>query len=218
MTAKLITGVILTAALMQVACGQESQFVIAFLNTNPSREKLSERAQDSIQNAHMANINRLANEGKLLAAGPFEGGGGIFVLNTKDVREAEAWVQTDPGVHAHRWNLEYVVYTPRVGSICKVEGKLTMVMYRFVRYTPRDTASAQSLARGWDAHSMHVRAIGARDSVIAEGSFAGEKGGLLVVRGPLDEAFVREDPSLRQGIFDARFAELYIARGAFCER
>jgi uncharacterized protein YciI len=54
---------------------------------------------------HMANINRLAGEKKLLIAGPFAAPTdktwrGLFVLDTGSLDEARAWVDTDPGVIA----------------------------------------------------------------------------------------------------------------------
>ena len=51
-----------------------------FLNRNPNRVTLPEEEAKKLQEGHMNNINRLAEEGKLLAAGPFEDGGGIFIF------------------------------------------------------------------------------------------------------------------------------------------
>ena len=56
---------------------------------------------------HMANIERLAEEGKLVVAGPFydvprapRSWRGVFVLNTSDTAEARGWVDQDPAVKA----------------------------------------------------------------------------------------------------------------------
>jgi uncharacterized protein YciI len=52
----------------------------------------------------MANIGRLAAEGKLVLAGPFRDNQsrfeGLFVFNVKTVKEAEALLLTDPAVAA----------------------------------------------------------------------------------------------------------------------
>ena len=51
---------------------------------------------------HMANIQRLADEGKLVVAGPLlkndHNYEGIFIFNVKTVKEAEALLATDPAV------------------------------------------------------------------------------------------------------------------------
>lgn len=52
---------------------------------------------------HFSNMSRLANEGKLVLAGPVieaRPKRGIFILNVDSIEEAEALVQTDPAVEA----------------------------------------------------------------------------------------------------------------------
>jgi uncharacterized protein YciI len=64
---------------------------------------------EAIQKAHMANINRLAAEGKLLLAGPFSDDGdlrGMFVLKVGSIDEARASCDTDPAVQAGRLRCE----------------------------------------------------------------------------------------------------------------
>ena len=59
---------------------------------------------DSIFRGHMANIQRLAAEGKLVVAGPMGDNDknyeGIFVFNTSSVDEARQWLNTDPAIQA----------------------------------------------------------------------------------------------------------------------
>ena len=111
---------ILCLALAHTLSGQPKSYTIVFLNKKPDAEKIDKATQDKLMEGHMANINRLAKEGKLLAAGPFDGGGGLFVFNTTSEIEAKSWVSSDPAVQANRWNVELLPYTPRVGSICPV--------------------------------------------------------------------------------------------------
>ncbi|MDO8897956.1 MAG: hypothetical protein Q7V19_09930 [Bacteroidales bacterium] len=58
--------------------------------------------RDSIFSGHLQNIGRLAEEGKLIVAGPLGKNTlnyrGIFILNVKTLEEAELLLQTDPAV------------------------------------------------------------------------------------------------------------------------
>jgi uncharacterized protein YciI len=60
-------------------------------------------ARDSIFSGHLKNIGRLADEGKLVIAGPFGDNNksyrGIFILNVKTIEEAKKLLDTDPAIH-----------------------------------------------------------------------------------------------------------------------
>lgn len=84
------------------------QFVIAFLYAGPNRESDSTKAAE-LQAAHMDNINRLAEEGSLVLAGPFLDGGelrGLYVFDVKTVEEAEALTATDPAIQSGSLRME----------------------------------------------------------------------------------------------------------------
>jgi uncharacterized protein YciI len=83
-------------------------YVMAFLKRGPQRDQDSITAAE-IQKGHMANINRLAEEGKLVVAGPFEDDGeirGIFIFNVATLEEAQALTSTDPAVQSGRLIME----------------------------------------------------------------------------------------------------------------
>lgn len=82
----------------------------------PERTPETER----IQAGHMANINRLADEGTLVAAGPFVDGGtyrGIFVFDAPTVAEAQRLTDTDPAVIARRLRIELHTWTTVAGVV-----------------------------------------------------------------------------------------------------
>lgn len=84
------------------------RYVIAFLKAGPNRGQSEEEAQ-ALQQAHMANIERMANEGTLVLAGPFLDDGplrGIYVFKVDTVEEARALTATDPAIQAGRLEME----------------------------------------------------------------------------------------------------------------
>lgn len=72
------------------------------LITNPDRPEMPKAQVDSIQAAHMANIGEMVKEKKLMLAGPFEGGGGIFILKVDSMEEARKLTTRDPAIKAGR--------------------------------------------------------------------------------------------------------------------
>ena len=78
------------------------QYVMAFLKKGPNRSSDAATAQ-ALQKAHLQNINRLAEEGKLVVAGPFLDKGdvrGIYIFNVTSIEEAQKLTETDPAIQA----------------------------------------------------------------------------------------------------------------------
>lgn len=76
------------------------KYVFAFLKRGPNKPTDSLVAAE-LQSAHMHNISKLAEEGKLVLAGPFFGNDslrGVYIFNTSSLEEAEEWTSTDPAI------------------------------------------------------------------------------------------------------------------------
>jgi uncharacterized protein YciI len=187
------------------ASAQNKSYTFVFLNNKPDKEVLSKEKSDSIMTGHMNNIGRLAKEGKLLAAGPFEGGGGIFILNTTSVEEANQWLSTDPGVKAKRWNLEVLPYNVKTGGICSVGEKYEMVFYQFVRFMPNPTAEDFSNITAGLVQKMYEQGV-----VIHEGLFGNKQGSILVLKADTAKESLESSKEIVK--------KLYIAKGSFCEK
>ena len=76
------------------------KYVLVLLRngSNPSKDKAVRGAAFS---GHMKNMNRLANENKLILAGPIgkdEKYAGIFVFNCETIEEAKLLTETDPAI------------------------------------------------------------------------------------------------------------------------
>ncbi|WP_051472703.1 YciI family protein [Shewanella sp. 38A_GOM-205m] len=77
-------------------------YVMAFLKAGPNRSGSKEQRAE-LQRAHMSHIQHLAQEGKLVLAGPFIDGGewrGIYIFDVASLAEAEALTASDPAVQA----------------------------------------------------------------------------------------------------------------------
>ena len=115
--ALLLSGIALTAtaqsdnpkydkALAESLGGDEygmKPYVLVMLKTG-SNTTTDKKVIDSLFAGHMANIQRLADEGKLAVAGPLgkndKSYRGIFIFNVKTIEEAKALLVTDPAVKA----------------------------------------------------------------------------------------------------------------------
>ena len=89
---------------------QEMRFyVMGMLYRGPQWTAEATEEARKLQEGHMANINKLAGEKKLILAGPMAGKGelrGIFVFDTDDVDKAREWCDQDPAVKAGRLRVE----------------------------------------------------------------------------------------------------------------
>jgi uncharacterized protein YciI len=87
----------------------QSSYILGLLVRGPKWTKEQSEETAKIQEGHMANINRLAEAGKLVLAGPFYGDGdrrGVFIFKVDSLAEAQALTDTDPAVIAGRLKIE----------------------------------------------------------------------------------------------------------------
>ncbi len=92
---------------------EKTTHTLVFLKTGPMSGKLDAEANKKAFAGHFENMGRLAQERKLVVAGPFgkqrhdPALRGLFILATGDRAEAEAWASTDPTVAAGVFVLEF---------------------------------------------------------------------------------------------------------------
>ncbi|MEQ8424444.1 MAG: YciI family protein [Cyclobacteriaceae bacterium] len=197
---------------------QEAQFTFVFLNTRTDKTELPKEEVDELMKGHLANIQRLAREGKLLMAGPFDGGGGIFIFNSTSTDTVKQWLATDPGIQANRWRLEIFPYIPRVGSACAVSPDTEMVNYTFIRYISTITKfNVQKAGETFKKHDDYLKKIIDTGNVVTEGIFPNRDGGILVMKGQVDKALIEADPSMTDAVFTIEFKKIWVAKGSFCE-
>ena len=79
------------------------KYVIAFLYRGDRVNEYSAEERAELQKGHMANISRLAEEGKMVLAGPFFGNEdlrGLFFFDVQSIEEAQALTESDPSIKA----------------------------------------------------------------------------------------------------------------------
>lgn len=84
-----------------------------------SADKLAE-----MQKGHLANIQKMADDGLLAAAGPFltdEKRRGIFVFFTKDRKQIESATSIDPLIRAKRLEMKLIPWWTSKGTIVRYE-------------------------------------------------------------------------------------------------
>ena len=78
-------------------------YVLVILRTGSNTDP-DEEAKNQAFRGHFDNMDKMAEEGKLIVAGPIGKNEneyrGIFILNIADLEEARALVQTDPAIAA----------------------------------------------------------------------------------------------------------------------
>lgn len=83
-------------------------YYMGFLTRGPAWSPEKTEASAKLQEAHLANIRKLAEDGRLLIAGPFaydpkeadQSLRGIFIFDTETQAEAEELAKSDPAVKA----------------------------------------------------------------------------------------------------------------------
>ena len=86
------------------------EYVMCFLKTGALKvDDAAKRAE--LMKGHFGMINRLANEGKLILAGPFSNGGdfrGIYLFDVKTIEEAQKLTETDPSIKEGYFKVEFI--------------------------------------------------------------------------------------------------------------
>lgn len=159
------------------------QFIL--LRRNPNRTKLSEEEGNRIQAAHMANIQHMADSGKLVAAGPLEDEpsivAGFFIVRMPRLSDALTLAANDPTVLEHRNTVEGFTWLapPGLGEeyrrihTADPKAPVNMKMHPvcFLR-SPSEPARSRDLPK--DASRIVQRMH--RDGLLASGGAVTQKG------------------------------------------
>ena len=81
------------------------QYYFVMLVKGPHRDDIDSLSLAKIQEGHMANINKMAESGKLQIAGPFGDDGnwrGIFIFDAATEEEVKELLKDDPAIQSGR--------------------------------------------------------------------------------------------------------------------
>lgn len=98
------------------------RYVFVFLLRGYQAEDYSKEELAEIQDGHMKNMDKMAEQGKLLVAGPFGDDGekrGILIMDCATLEEAEELVNNDPAIKAGRLRAEMHFWWGAVGTTLK---------------------------------------------------------------------------------------------------
>ena len=171
--------------------------------------RLEGEAGEALQRAHLGNMRKLADEDKLVCAGPFLDGTslrGVFVLKTGSLDEARQWAQTDPMFQQNRLVGEFHLWPQRPGTFSKppdgnpMENYAIVIYQRGEKFQPMSPALVPLAQR----HIAYVRGLMSAGKLAAAGPFTGpgdELIGMFIVAGTVDEAkdIAAQDPFVIEG-------------------
>lgn len=95
------------------------QYYFVMLTKGPNSEKIDSLTLEKLQAGHLANIHKMADDGKLKIAGPFGDDGnwrGIFIFDVSNEDEVRALLKNDPAIKAGRLSFEIHPWLTQKGS------------------------------------------------------------------------------------------------------
>jgi uncharacterized protein YciI len=203
---------------------ESKRFYVVFLRPDPARKPLTKEEGERIQKAHMANILKMAADGVMISAGPFDDTprtiSGIFVFTVDSLETAKAIAAKDPTVVEHRNTVDVHVWDgpAQLGveyfRLHKLDPKTpeNMQMHPFCivyRGAAWETSSG-SRAALMAEHAHYVEKLRADGKLGAAGGIAPPDDMLgLVIFKPiaLEDAqkLLENDPAVKSGVLRAEY-------------
>jgi uncharacterized protein YciI len=206
----------------QTAAGAEKYFFVRLLRP-ANAPQLDKEAATKLQEAHMANIRRLAAEKKLVVAGPFGDDTvlrGIFVLKAASKEQAQEWTNSDPAVQAGRLAMD--VRGPwmiRGEAIHETSTPNELMQYTMALLSAGEKWNPAS-AEYKELRKAHLAMIGKltqEGKLALAGPFAdeGEMVGVFIYTVGAEEAakLVQEDPLVKAGYLMPELHPWFTAKG-----
>ena len=98
------------------------QYYFVMLTRGPQSSKIDSVDLAKLQKGHMANMQKMAEDGKLQIAGPFGDDGnwrGIFIFDVNSEEEVKELLKNDPAIQAGRLSYEIHPWWSEPGNCLK---------------------------------------------------------------------------------------------------
>jgi hypothetical protein len=195
---------------------EETNYSAVFLTKNSSNTITGDELQ-KLENEHLRSIGRLSDSGILLNGGPLEGAGEFLILAVSGRDEAVIWLEKDPANFLY--DAEILSFELRYGQICDPDLPYEMKTYSLVRYYPTNQiASYKSNAdfQMQTGHDAHIKMMISSGQVVAEGTFGGNDGGLIIYEKDALNKTVQKDPAIADGYLKTNSFTIWLNKGSFC--
>jgi len=98
------------------------KYQLVLLRRGPKANEIPQAELTAIQKAHIAHLDKMAEEGAIVAAGPFddqsdESFRGLALYRVGSVEEARALAEQDPAVKAGRLRVEVMTWMTAKGYV-----------------------------------------------------------------------------------------------------
>jgi uncharacterized protein YciI/uncharacterized damage-inducible protein DinB len=207
-------------------------YQLGLLRRGPNSGTGTKEEAEKIQAGHMANISKMAADGKLFAAGPMGDNGdlrGIFIFRGISLEEARALAAEDPAIKANRLKLDlfpWMAAPKNIGGKIMEEYKkdpkvpMTMTKHHFVLLKRNANAAAGASADMQKlqlAHLWNVRRLLDEGKAVAAGPVgnAGDLAGIFVFATESMEeakAWAENDPMVKAGHLVAEIHPWFVAK------
>ena len=219
----LMTGVTLRAQ-TPVAPKADAPYYVVFLRPAADRKTLTKEEGERIQAAHMANIHKMAEDGVLVSAGPFDDAtrtiSGVFIFRAGSLEQADAIAEKDPTVVEHRNTVDAHAWLGPAGigdeyvRLHKLDPKTPehmqvhpfCMLFRGAAWEEQRSARESLIA----AHRQYVDRLREGGKLSAAGAIVApdELVGLVIFKAiPFEEAQkqMEDDPAVKAGVLRVEY-------------
>jgi uncharacterized protein YciI len=190
-----------------------AQYFFVLLNRPANAPQLSKEAGEKLQEEHMANIQKMAAEHKLVIAGPFEEDTalrGIFVFQGDSAAQVQDWANSDPSVKAGRLSPEvhgpWLVDPAAIHQPPAIPNGMERYSLVLLKSGEKWNPNATGFTNLMKQHSAFVQQMTAQGYMAIAGLFPsndqGELRGVAIFRVGTEQTIklVKDDPAVKAGL------------------